>query len=188
MVGGAIGIGVTMWLAVDWAADLPETVAFAIAREPFGERSLLERDNARAARQRLLDRAGPGDRVLSLHVDPEVVSMSVRVPDGRRRWLTTNIGGVIDDRFTVGPGEGDGIPIRRVAALDLDAVLRTAERRWRAQRPRPEGPLVSLDIADASPSGWLVIFTSEVPEERRVTAVGLDGRVTRIGSRESVVG
>jgi hypothetical protein len=176
LAGSALGIGVTLWLAVGWAADQPRTIAFAIAREPFGSRSLLEDGNARAALDRILARLDRDDRVTDLHFTAESVSAMVRVPDGRRRSLRTEIDGAVDAYFTQGPPEGRGVPVAQIAALDLDAALRAAQRRWNALGTRPDAPLLSLGVRAGRPRGWHVIFSSAVPEAKRTTEIDLAGR------------
>ncbi|MBB4663088.1 hypothetical protein [Conexibacter arvalis] len=179
VAGSAIGIVVTLWLAVGWAADQPKTIEFAIAREPFGSRSLLERGNARETFDDLLGRLDDDDRVTDLHLTARSLSAMARTRHDRRRSLFLTVEGEVTDHLTIGGPEGRGVPLARIAALDLDAALEAAQRRWRELGTHPEPPLLSLQVRGARPRGWLVIFTSEVPADERTTAIDLEGRVRR---------
>lgn len=179
LAGAAVGVGVTVWLAVGWAAEQPKTIAFAIAREPFGSSSLLQRGNAREALQRILAHLERDDRITDLHLSADGLSVMARVPDGRRRWLRTGLDGTVEHHHTQGPPEGRGVPVEQVAALDLDAALDAAQGRWRALATHPEPPLLTLDAHGGRLHGWTVTFASDVPSAERSTAIDLAGREDR---------
>jgi len=174
----AIGVAATMRLAVDWAADLPKTMAFAIEREPFGPRSVLQLGNARDVLRRAAARLAPGDRVTAVHLRADGLSLTTRAADGMEGWIHASLVEEAERRETSLDGDRGGIDARRLAAVDLVAPLRAAERRWR-RLGRPEPPLVSLSTARGRPRAWQIIFTSEVPERERSTSFDLDGRPLR---------
>lgn len=177
LAGSAVAMAGTMWFAAGWAADLPKTIAFAIARDPFGSRSLLERGNAHAALRRVLARVGPGDTVTDLHLTDVRVWAMVRDVRDRRHSVSTGLDGEVEDSVTIGPPEGRGVPRERLAGIDLDALLPAAARRMREVRA-PEAPLLSLSVdRRGRPRGWAIVFTSDVPEPQRITRIDLRGRI-----------
>lgn len=180
LVGGVVVTAATMAFAVGWARDLPRTIAFAVAQEPFGERSLLHPDQARAGVARALARVGADERVTAVYLDDDRVSVWTRQPDGYTAIVDTTITGETERRETRNRAEDRGVPVADLDAIDVADGARAAHARWREIGTRPEPPMVRLQIDDGRLRGWLIAFSfSQVPEPERTVTVGLDGRRER---------
>lgn len=176
LVAGLVVTVATMAFAVGWARDLPKTIAFAVAREPFGERSLLHPDQARAGVARTLARVGSHERVTALYLDDDRISVWVRRPDGYTAIVATTITGETERRETMNRAEERGVPVSTLDVIDAADAARAAHARWRELGTRPDPPMVRLTIDDGRIRGWLIAFAfSQVPEPERTVTVGIDG-------------
>lgn len=182
LLAAVVGVGVTVAFAVDWARDLPKTVTFAIVKEPFGERSLLQPDNARAGLRRVLARLPAGDRIAAVTLNSDRIGIRSTDAAGRVAVFATTIQGDTDGHRTQLVEPSRGISAEQFAKIDLDAALRAARERWAALDPslgRVEGPMVQIDAADGDPRAWTISFPSPVPSEDRSSTVDLQGRPVR---------
>lgn len=177
LVGGLVVTAATMSFAVGWARDLPKTIAFAVAQEPFGERSLLHPDQAQAGFARTIAHVGADERVTAVYLDDDRISVWVRRPDGYTAIVATTITGETERRETRNRAEDRGVPVSDLDAIDVADGARAAHARWRELGTRPEPPMVRLQIDDGRLRGWLIVFSySQVPDKsERTVTVGLDG-------------
>ncbi|MGE4427020.1 MAG: hypothetical protein AB7G37_11265, partial [Solirubrobacteraceae bacterium] len=162
-LAGVVAIVGTMALAVDWAHDQPRTIAFTLADDPFGDRSLLHPEQARAAVDGMLDRLKDDEGVTSLFLEPVVISMLVVDRSGLRRSLRQYVGGDVEIREFRTTAEQDRrhpdpVPPDEVRELDLAAAL-GATRRARARTPGAGLPNLLLAFREGRIAGWEV----EVP-------------------------
>lgn len=176
---GLLGIGATTAYAVGWARDLPKTIAFAVAQDPFGERSMLHPGNAQAGVDRVLAALPADQSVTLLAVDADRISVSTRGPDGRTVFGGTTITGPVDVTRTSNVAEDRGVPRAQLERIDVADGVRAAERRWRELGGDRWPPLVRLEIDGGRARGWQITFSSEVPEADRWSRATLDGRLER---------
>lgn len=176
LAGGVVVTAATMTFAVGWARDLPKTIAFAVAQEPFGERSLLHPDQARAGVARALARVGADERVTAVYLDDDRISVWTRRPDGYVAIVDTTIIGETERRDTRNRAEERGVPVTDLGAIDVADGARAAHARWRELGTPPDPPMVRLQIDDGRLRSWLIAFSfSQVAESERTVTVGLDG-------------
>ncbi|MEV3963367.1 hypothetical protein AB0M34_21130 [Nocardia sp. NPDC050193] len=182
LLAGAVGICATMTFAADWARDLPKTIAFAVAQEPFGTRSMLNTDNARAGLDRALAHVPDGDRIISLTIDEDHVRLATIDRNGQYFNSTAEITGEVEAYRAQLVRSDRGITPDQLAAINVTAALAAAARRWTLLREqlvppleRLEPPMVRLDTADGNPRVWKIVFTSEVPQRDRTSTIDLSG-------------
>lgn len=179
LLSGLAGIAVAMALAVGWAHDQPKTITFALAKEPFGSRSLLRPEAARPALERALARVDPTERIVAVRLEARELTVTTRDVHDRRHWVSTTTTGEMGGYPTQLEETGRGVTKAQIAALDLDAALRAAQDRWRALGTRPEPPALRLTADDGQLREWQISFASGVPLDEQTTTIDMTGRVIR---------
>ncbi|MEV3964580.1 hypothetical protein AB0M34_27460 [Nocardia sp. NPDC050193] len=187
---GAIGIAATIPIAVVWARDLPKTIAFAIAREPFGERSMLNVGNTTAGFDRIVPLVPDGDRIASVTITTEEASIRSTDRNGHYIVNSTGITGATDShRFELVEPEIVGITADQLARIDLEVALDAAQERVHTLETTLVPPIepidwvvVRLEAASGDPH-WTISFpsasASDVPHEESEIALDLNGRPIR---------
>jgi|GEM_PF-6965896 len=166
---GAVSISATVAFASGWAHDQPRTIAFALADEPFGERSFLHPDGARRVVDGLLDALRDREGVTSLFLEPSAASMRVIGGDRLRRSLRTTVGGGLETFEFRTPSHlavrhPDPVPVAAVRRLDLAAAVAATRRAWE-RTPGRRVPTLLLELRDGRIAGWKVeVFGDETTE------------------------
>ncbi len=192
LAAGGAAVAATMRHAVDTGASQSRALAFALASDPLGPRSLLRPAELRRA----LDDAAPDvrtdERVAGLTAGPERLLLTLIGDGGARRWLRIGVSG--DRHETSLPSATGDEPGVRLGELRPEPALRALARRLQQLGPAAREPTATLAIttrtsvslgsdlamrtATSRQLRW-VLTVQGVPAADRSITVDARGRVLR---------